>query len=207
MKRMLAALAAIYLAACPALAEPTLAAQPTQTAAPTAGLPALTAAPTADGTAGLPALIAAATATPAPEGAPYEAQDFSCTLPARLQVLDAATQAGYDAAVQADYPDFGPAALCALSESGDAALTITLQDSTQDALTAAQEAAMDILGDGAGVTEVVYESNHWAAFACGMEEKVYSLYFLSSGEKLLVLGVSGLEDAELSMVLGSMRFA
>lgn len=203
MKRMLAALAAIYLAAGPALAEPPVTALPTQAVAlptQTATLPTQTAAPTA----GLPALIAAATATTAPTAALYTTDDFSCNLPTRLQLLDATAQAGYDAAVQADYPDFGPAALCALSEDGSAALTITLQDWTQDALAAAEEAAIDILGDGAGVAEVEYGSNRWAAFACSMEEKVYSLYFLSSGDKLMVLGASGLEETELSMILSSM---
>lgn len=204
MKRILAALAAICLAAGPALAESPATAQPAQSAAADLGLPALTAAPTATGTDALPALIAAATAAPA--GVYYESEDFTCTLPERLQLLDEAARAGYDAAVQADFPDFGPVVLCALSESGDAALTIALQDWTQEALAAAQEAAMDILGDSTGVAEVTYGSNVWAAFACGMEERVYSLYFLSSGEKLLVLGVSGLEEAELTLLLESVHF-
>ena len=44
------------------------------------------------------------------------------------------------------------------------------------------------------------------AFACAIGEQNYALYFLSNGAQLLVAGFSGLEESEISAILGSLRF-
>ena len=187
MKRILAATAAILMAAGIALAEPA----PTSTAATASAVPAIAVTPTPSA---------------APTGILCETEWFTFTMPDRLKVLDESLRAGYDAAAQADYPDTGRTLLSAMDESGSAMLTFSGMESDRDALSAAKEAAADILGSDESVTELNFGTHLCAAFACAIEEQVYRLYYLSNGEKLVILGATGMEDAEISMILSSLSF-
>ena len=187
MKRILAATAAILMATSIALAEPAS----TTTAATASAVPAIAVTPTPSA---------------APTGILCETEWFTFTMPDRLKVMDESLRAGYDAAAQADYPDAGRTLLSAMDESGSAMLTFSGMESSQEALSAAKEAAADILGSDESVTELNFGVHSCAAFACSIEDQIYRLYYLSSGEKLVILGASGLEDAEISMILSSLTF-
>ncbi len=190
MKRIFAAIIAIVL--CAGVAQAAVAEESAQATVSATAVPAL----------------AAVTPTPStqPAGVSCETETFTCLLPERLIVMDEATREGFDAAAQADYPGDGRTLLSATDESGSSAITFSLRESSQDVLEAAQEAAVDILGNSESVVEMNYGNNRCAAFACGIEDIVYRLYYLSNGNELLILGASGLEENEISLILSSLTF-
>lgn len=184
MKRIFAIAAALMLALTPALAESSLA-------------PALTPTPTAAPTA---------TATPEPAGEEFACDEFSVRLPEGLDVLDAETLAGYDAAAQSDYPASGEMCLVAANADFSAAVSFALAPSELTSAEAAREAAMQILASDSGVIETTFGENACACFACSIEDLTFHMYFFSLGDRMLVVTASGLEDNQIASMLESLHF-
>ena len=99
------------------------------------------------------------------------------------------------------------AACCRPDEDGNGGmLLLTICDSEADCMTAAAEAARDILGENAAVSEITFGENRCAAFACAIQGRDYRLYLFANGKNVLCVGVSGLSDAQISAALESLRF-
>ena len=189
MKRLISLLICLLLPAACALAEVALPTAPTATVAPTT-----TATPT-------PSL--APTAVPA--GQLFTCDEVRLNLPYGLTLLDEEASAGYEAAVQADFE--GAARTLAVAADGNGGmLLLTICDSEADCMTAAAEAARDILGENAAVSEITFGENRCAAFACAIQGRDYRLYLFANGKNVLCVGVSGLSDAQISAALESLKF-
>ena len=190
MKRLISLLICLTLPAACALAEVAL---PTE-AATSASASAATAAPTT---------TAAPTAVPA--GELFTCDEVRLNLPYGLTLLDEEASAGYEAAVQADFE--GAARTLAVAADGNGGmLLLTICDSEADCMTAAAEAARDILGENAAVSEITFGENRCAAFACAIQGRDYRLYLFANGKNVLCVGVSGLSNAQISAALESLRF-
>ena len=182
MKRLISLLICLTLPAACALAEVAL---PTE-AATSASASAATAAPTT---------TAAPTAVPA--GELFTCDEVRLNLPYGLTLLDEEASAGYEAAVQADFE--GAARTLAVAADGNGGmLLLTICDSEADCMTAAAEAARDILGENAAVSEITFGENRCAAFACAIQGRDYRLYLFANGKNVLCVGVSGLSNAQIS---------
>ena len=189
MKRLISLLICLTLPAACALAEVAL---PTE-AATSASAPAATAAPT----------TTVPTAVPASEL--FTCDEVRLNLPYGLTLLDEEASAGYEAAVQSDFE--GAARTLAVAADGNGGmLLLTICDSEADCMTAAAEAARDILGENAAVSEITFGENRCAAFACAIQGRDYRLYLFANGKNVLCVGVSGLSDAQISAALESLRF-
>ncbi len=196
MKRLISLLICLLLPAACALAEVAL---PTETAT-SASAPAATAAPTTTAT---PTPSPAPTAVPA--GELFTCDEVRLNLPYGLTLLDEEASADYEAAVQADFE--GAARTLAVAADGNGGmLLLTICDSEADCMTAAAEAARDILGENAAVSEITFGENRCAAFACAIQGRDYRLYLFANGKNVLCVGVSGLSDAQISAALESLRF-
>lgn len=148
--------------------------------------------------------------TPAPTAAPV-GTEFSCEafivrLPYGLEIADEENLAGYEAAVGATYSDAGLTQLVATNAAGDAAVCFALMDSTQTPADAAREAARNVLGSDETVTEPAFGTNSSASFACAAEDTAYCFYYFSNGQQLLMVSISGLEEAEINAMLASLIF-
>ena len=188
MKRLISLLICLTLPAACALAEVAL---PTE-AATSASAPAATAAPTTT------------VPTAVPAGELFTCDELRLNLPYGLTLLDEEASAGYEAAVQADFE--GAARTLAVAADGNGGmLLLTICDSEADCMTAAAEAARDILGENA-VSEITFGENRCAAFACAIQGRDYRLYLFANGKNVLCVGVSGLSDAQISAALESLRF-
>ena len=189
MKRLISLLICLTLPAACALAEVAL---PTE-AATSASAPAATAAPTTT------------VPTAVPAGELFTCDEVRLNLPYGLTLLDEEASAGYEAAVQADFE--GAARTLAVAADGNGGmLLLTICDSEADCMTAAAEAARDILGENAAVSEITFGENRCAAFACAIQGRDYRLYLFANGKNVLCVGVSGLSDAQISAALESLRF-
>lgn len=190
MKRLISLFICLLLPAACALAEVAL---PTE-AATSASAPTATATPT---------LSPAPTTVPA--GELFTCDELRLNLPYGLTLLDEEASAGYEAAVQADFE--GTARTLAVAADGNGGmLLLTICDSEADCMTAAAEAARDILGENAVVSEITFGENRCAAFACAIQGRDYRLYLFANGKNVLCVGVSGLSDAQISAALESLRF-
>lgn len=189
MKRLISLLICLLLPAACALAEVAL---PTE-AATSASAPTATAAPTTT------------VPTAVPAGELFTCDEVRLNLPYGLTLLDEEASAGYEAAVQADFE--GAARTLAVAADGNGGmLLLTICDSEADCMTAAAEAARDILGENAAVSEITFGENRCAAFACAIQGRDYRLYLFANGKNVLCVGVSGLSDAQISAALESLRF-
>lgn len=148
----------------------------------------------------------APTPSAGPTGAVFSGEDLTVTLPAGLEPMEDAELEGYAAAVQSDYPDAARIVLAAVDAEAGAAVSFSIAESAMDASTAAREAAERILGSADGVAEIQYGDHSCAAFACAIGEQTYTLYLLSDGARLLIVGTSGLEEAEIAAMLTGLRF-
>ncbi len=186
MKKFMIALMCLALIGTYALAEPTaadatVAATVTPTASPTPS------------------------PTPIPAGEAFSCDELTINLPYGLTLMDEDSLVGYEAAVQDDFEDTAKTLAVATDDDGSMML-LAVCDSETDCVTAASEAARDILGEGASVTALQFGDVSCAAFACSIQEREYRIYFFSNGAKLLCVGTSGLTDAQISASLESLKF-
>lgn len=187
MKRLIFLLICMSMLAACALAEPTQTGESTTTPSPTATL-----APTP-------------TPTAIPVGELFSCDVLSINLPYGLTLLDEPALAGYEAAVQADFE--GAARTLAVAADGNGGiLLLAVCDSEADCVTAATEAAHDILGESAAISEVSFGENNCAAFACSIQDREYRIYLFTNGKTALCVGASGLSDAQISVALESLKF-
>lgn len=145
------------------------------------------------------------TPTAAPLGTVFSNEDLIVTLPYGMEILSAEELQGYEAAVQNDYPDSARTLLAAKDESG-AFITFSAAEMTLDALTAAQEAAQEILSTADVVQEKQFGENSYACFVCAIGEQQYRLYYLAGEARMLVIGVSGLEESAIENMLSGIVF-
>ena len=185
MKKILCGMIVLCMLACCALAE----SSPEVIADPTLSIQPVSPTPTAE-----------------PVGETYSSEDLIVTLPHGLNRLSPDDLAGYDAALQADYPGAGKTLLAAANDDFSAVITFSAADITTDSLSAANEAAEKILGSSTGVVQSQFGENEYAAFACAIGEDIYRLYCLGSGSRLLIIGAVGLEEQQLSAMLAGLIF-
>lgn len=200
-KRLLCALAALALLALGSMAQ----ASGGLTGAPASATDLATATPVATPEA-TPTATPAPTPTATPAGTLCERDGVRIALPAGMTVLEGAALAGYEAAVQADFPGTAETILAATDEARGAVALLAGLDSDADCLDAAREAAQALLGDAAAASEQSFGENRCALFSCAVEGKPYHLYYFSNGERLLVAGFSGLETAEIEAALTELEF-
>lgn len=189
MKRFLCAFVVLMLICQPVLAETTV--QPT-------------AEPTAESTPRI--IIELATPTPVPDGETFSNEDLIITFPYGMHALDEEARVGFDAALQASYPDAARTIVAAADEAMQKSLVAAVITSDMEALSAAKEAAEAILGTSESVQELTLGENSYASFACAIGAYNYYLYCLSDGEELLLVGVSGLNQAETEYMLTGLKF-
>ena len=187
MKRILILLAVLALGLSAALAETV----PVVTATPASATLAPTPSPSP---------------TPEPFGTEYALDEFTVRLSDELLPLDAEALAGYEAAVQSDFPDSGEMRLVAANADFSAAISFALAPSEQSAAEAAREAALTILGSDAGVVETRFGENDCACFACAIGEMTFHIYYFALDGQLLTVTASGLVDADLAAILERLTF-
>lgn len=141
-----------------------------------------------------------------PAGTVFSNEDLTVTLPLGLEPMEEAALAGYAAAVQGDYPDAARIVLAAADAEAGVAVAFSIVESDADADAAAREAAQRILGSAESVAQIQYGAHRWSAFACAIGEQTYTLYLLSDGERLLIVGASGLEESKIAAMLTGLRF-
>lgn len=148
--------------------------------------------------------------TPTPSAAPpgtiFSGEGLTVTLPTGFEILDEAERAGYDAAVQADYPNGARTLMAAVNADAGAALCFSAYDTALDASQAAQEAAQKILGSTISISDAQYGGNSYSSFICAIGEQIYQLYYLAGEEQMLVIGISGLTDTEIENLLTGLTF-
>ncbi|MBQ8506194.1 MAG: hypothetical protein IJ466_02010 [Clostridia bacterium] len=142
----------------------------------------------------------------APLGTEFSCEAFIVYLPFGMEPLDEAALAGYDAAVQAGFPDTAQTLLAASDPAGEAVACFALMDSQQTSIEAAREAAATILGSPDSAQEIIFGANTAAGFACAVEDITFRLYFFSNGSQLLLVSASGLGDAEVETMLSTLDF-
>lgn len=144
--------------------------------------------------------------SPEPAGETFASEDLIVTLPAGMTILDEADRAGYEAAVQADFPNAGRTVLAASNGDHSAALIFALAESDQEALSAAREAAERIIGSADEVRQTTLGENSFCSFACAVESSVFHIYCISDGARLLTIGASGLEEDQIETMLAGLNF-
>ena len=144
--------------------------------------------------------------TPEPAGTEFERDGLRLTLPAGLELLEGEILEAYDAAVQFDYPDAAQTILAAVDVENGAALLLAEAESDADCLNAARDAAETLIGNPDIAKEKDCGENHCAYFACAIGEQTFRLYFLSDGERLLIVSASGLKGAEVEDMLAELEF-
>lgn len=150
-------------------------------------------------------LLVTPTPSPAPTAAVFSSEDLIVTLPLGMEIMQDDEMAGYDAAVQADYPDTARTVFAAANADRTAVLSFAIADSSLDAAAAAKQASETILGSDT-TTQAAYGENSCASFVCAIGDDVYSLHFLSAEGKLLVVGTSGVSQTEIEAMLTGLIF-
>lgn len=148
-------------------------------------------------------------AAPTPSG--LELQEFSgegveLVLPEGFQLLEGEALAGYDAAVQAEYPNVARTLFAAVDENHGAALILAAAESDLDCLVAARQAAEELLGNSEAAEEKQFGGNRCGTFACAIGDQAYHLYYFSDGKRILTFGASGLEVGEIEELLKTLEF-
>lgn len=182
MKRIVCALCAVLSILTPALGEGA-------SIAPSAAIQIVTPTPSA-----------------APQGAHFSGEGLSVTLPLNFEILDEEARAGYDAAVQADYPDAARTLLAAQKTDGSAVLCFSAYETDNDAPAAAREAAQKILNSTLTVGDVQYGSNSYSSFVCAISDQIYNLYYLKGAQQMLLISASGLTELEIETMLSGLSF-
>ena len=144
------------------------------------------------------------TAVPAPTEFACEA--FIVNLPTGMELMDAASLAGYEAALQALYPAAGQTQLAAIHPEKDAVLCFRLMESAQLPIDAAREAALHITGSAENASEFSFGANSCAGFSHSIEQTQYHSYFFTNGSSLLLISAIGLDAAEIDSMLASLDF-
>lgn len=195
-KRLALALAALlplaWAANCAALAEGGLTGALASAAPTLAQTPAPTLAPL---------LTISPTPEPTPAPVVFEGDGMKLTLPQGFELLEGDAKAGFEAALQGDYPNAAQTLFAAMDVSHEAAVMAAFVDSEEDSHDAAREAADALLGDPDAVSDVQFGENRFASFACAIGERGYHLYYFSDGARLFILGISGLERAQIEEIL------
>lgn len=171
--------------------------------------------------AALPALaeggLVQALATPAPTAAPTAAPESTpagpeftggglrLTLPEGFEILAGEELAAYEAAVQFDFPGAAQTLFAAADPKRGASLVLVAFESEASCLDAAREAAQALVGDPDAAEELQIGETPAAQFDCAVGGQRFRLRYLSDGGRILVLGASGLEGAELDAVLGTLE--
>jgi len=145
------------------------------------------------------------TPTAAPLGTVFSNEDLIVTLPYGMEILSAEDLQGYEAAVQNDYPNSAHTLLVAKDESG-AFITFSAAEMTMDALSAAREAAREILSTDDVVQEKTFGENSYACFVCAIGDQQYRIYYLAGEGRMLVIGASGLEESAIENMLSGIVF-
>lgn len=148
--------------------------------------------------------------TPMPTAAPA-AMEFACeafivTLPAGMELMDAAALEAYEAAVEGLLPAGAHIQLAAVHPEKAAALCFALLESAQLPLEAAGEAALHISGDAGLASETTFGANSGAGFSHVISGQEYSFHFFSNGSALLMVCSAGLQEAQLDAMLNSLDF-
>lgn len=148
--------------------------------------------------------------TPMPSAAPapteFACEAFIVNLPAGMQLLDAASLAGYEAAAQALFPSEGRLQFAAVNPENNAALSFSLLESVQTPLEAAQEAALHISGSAENAAEAQFGANSGARFSFALEDSEYCFCYFTNGSSLLLVCAVGLEEAQLDSMLSTLDF-
>ena len=195
-RRFFCALIALMLAALPALAEGGLiSALSTSTPA------AVTSTPEPATPTPVPA-----TPTPAPAGVEFARGSLRVTLPYGMEVLEGEALEGYEAAVQIDYPITAQTILAAMDAERGAAVLIAEAATDMDCLSAARAAAESLIGNPDHAKEREFGGNRCAYFLCAIGQQIFRLYYLSDGERLLIVSASGLRQSEAEAMLAGLRF-
>ena len=189
MKRILTLLTVLALSLTAALAET---------------VPVVTATPASTGLT--PTLTPSPSPTPEPFGTQYVLDEFAVRLSDDLLPLEGDALAGYNAAVQSDFPDSGEMRLVAANADYSAAISFALAPSGQSAAEAAREAAQTILGSDAGVVETRFAENVCACFACSIGDMTFHIYYFALDGQILTVTASGLEETDLAAILESLSF-
>lgn len=152
-----------------------------------------------------PTLAPTITPSPSPEPTPappvFEGDGLKFALPQGFELVEGDARAGFEAALQADYPDAAQTLFAAMDPAHEAAIVVSFVETTADSLDAAREAADALLGDPEAVAEVQFGENRFVSFACAIGERGYHLYYFSVGARLYVIGASGLENAQIEEML------
>ena len=127
---------------------------------------------------------------------------FSIDLPDGMQQMEDTALAGYEAAVQSDYPNAGETLLIAKDENRILYIA-TAADS--DPQTAAESAAGLLLGDASAAAEYqMGDCTAWG-FACSVDDMRFDVYYLKKNQKSIVIGVSGMEAGAISDMLSTIQ--
>ena len=137
-------------------------------------------------------------------GTQFSCAHFSISLPAGFEPVSETGLAGYEAAVDRDYPAAGETLLIATNAARSASVYFAHIPAAQDPLEAAREAALNILGSDANAAERSYGENRFGHFACAAENRTYQSFFLRSGEGMLVIVACDVAEAELTAMLESL---
>ena len=127
---------------------------------------------------------------------------FSIDLPDGMQRTDDSALAGYEAAVQRDYPKAGETLL--IAQDGNRILYIAT-GTASDPQAAAECAASLLLGDASAAAEYQMGGRTAWGFACSVSDMRFDIYYLKENQKSIVIGISGMETAAISDVLSSIR--
>lgn len=127
---------------------------------------------------------------------------FSIDLPDGMRQLDDTARAGYEAAVQSDYPNVGETLLIAQDESR---ILYIATGADSDPQTAAESAASLLLGDASAAAEYQTGDRTAWGFACSVSDMRFDIYYLKENQKSIVIGVSGMEAAAISDVLSTIQ--
>ena len=151
-------------------------------------------------------ISALATPTPEPVGMELEFDGLRLTLPAGLEPLEGDMLEAYEAAVQSDYPETANTILAAVDPQSGAALLLAEIESEVDCLDAARDAAESLIGDPDMASEKTCGASRCASFSCAIEEQIFHMYYLSDGERLLIVSASGLEQSVIEDLLAGFQF-
>jgi len=150
-------------------------------------------------------LLITPTPSPVPAKQVFSSEDLIVTLPLGMEILSGDELAGYNAALQADYPETARTVFAATGENG-AALIFSIAPSDADAAAAAKEAASALSGSADSVFEIILGENSFAGFDHSLDGINYDLYFTVKNGQLLSIGASGIENSEIESMLTGLIF-
>ena len=127
---------------------------------------------------------------------------FSIDLPDGMQALSDTALAGYEAAVQHDYPDAGETLLIA---QDDQRILYIASGTDSDPQTAAENAASLLLGDASAAAQTQMGDRAVWGFACSVSDMRFDIYYLKESQKSIVIGISGMEADAISDMLSSIQ--